>query len=353
MRILHTYCLNYNLGDHALGYGQKKALRELLNVDFIAETNLQGQHFDEYFIDVVNKRFDLLVLGGGGIIHGAHWPNGWFWLIPEELIGALRIPFIVYAAGYNYFKDEDGIPPHGVSHLKTTAKHSRLFSVRNDGSHDRLFDDTGIKADVIADPGFWVSKDETFPLPSVPDKNYVLIQLADDKPEHRFGSMDERARVVEELRAQVSRLSTEYHVVLAPHVHDDIKISREVIDGIENASIWPFSDFAFDRVERIFGYYEHAKCVVAMRGHGQIVPLSFGVPTISLENHDKHRELMRGLDLTEYNVNISEPGELACLYPLVIEAIAKRPMLHAHMRSVLDGLWNMTKTVFRNTDLMK
>ena len=92
MRILHTYCLNHNIGDYALGIGLKNLLREYIKVDFIGDTNIQGRVFDEYYIkEVVNKKYDLLVIGGGGIIHGAHWPNGWFWLIDIELIKEIEI----------------------------------------------------------------------------------------------------------------------------------------------------------------------------------------------------------------------------------------------------------------------
>ncbi len=43
-----------------------------------------------------------------------------------------------------------------------------------------------------------------------------------------------------------------------------------------------------------------------MRGHGQIIPIGFGVPVIALENHPKHRGLMDELSLLDYNVKIDD-----------------------------------------------
>src|SRR5690554_2153129 len=120
MRVMHAYCLNYNYGDYALGYGVKNIFRRLFNISHFGECNLQGQVFDDYFINLINEKYDLLVIGGGGIIHGAHWPQGWFWLIEQENIKKIKIPFIIYGAGYNYFKDEVGIPERGIEHLRET-----------------------------------------------------------------------------------------------------------------------------------------------------------------------------------------------------------------------------------------
>ncbi|MCX7098542.1 MAG: polysaccharide pyruvyl transferase family protein [Methylococcales bacterium] len=344
MKVLHAYCLNHNLGDYALGYGLKKALRELIPIDLIAEVNLQGQVFDEYFINNINQKYDLLVIGGGGIIHGAHWPQGWFWLIEKELIKTIKIPFIVYAAGYNYFKDEDGIPERGIAHLRETAKHARLFSVRNDGSYERLYDQTAIDAKVIADPGFWIGRNQSFQRPAELPTDYIVIQLANDKPAHRFGGVNNYQDIVNNLRVLTAKLAKKFHVVFTPHVFDDIAISEDVAKGLDNVSIWPFSDLAFDKVEKTFGYYQYASCVIAMRGHGQIVPLSFGVPTISLENHHKHRELMELIGMGKYNVDVMDADLPSKVLDLVDLALADRQVIYNHLTNRLDLLWKETSS---------
>lgn len=304
MRILHTYCLNYNIGDYALGIGVKNLLREHLDVSFIGETNIQGREFNEYYInEVVNKRYDLLVIGGGGIIHGSHWPNGWFWLIDKELIKQIKIPFIVYGVGYNYWEEEGGIPERGILHLKETIKHAAYFSVRNDGSAKRILKQTGINAPAIPDPGFHINLNTEYTREI--EEPYVIVQVANDKPESRFGTLENRSLFIKDMRDVCAKLSKKYKVLLAPHVPDDVSISNEIAEGLTNVEVWDFKYFAFDNSKESLGFYKYADFAIAMRGHGQIVPIAFNTPVIALENHPKHRGLMEELGLLEYNVKIS------------------------------------------------
>ncbi|WP_114793149.1 polysaccharide pyruvyl transferase family protein [Niabella yanshanensis] len=312
MRVLHAYCLNYNIGDYALGIGVKNLLRNYLDIDYIGNTNIQGRNFDEYYInEVINKKYDLLVIGGGGIIHGAHWPNGWFWLIDKELIRQIKIPYIVYGVGYNYWIEEGGIPERGKIHLKETLANASFFSVRNDGSYNRLFNQTGIDAEVIPDPGFHIDLNTEYE--RLEEKKYIIIQLANDKPINRFGSEQKVEKFINEMREITKDLSKKYKVIFAPHVIDDVSISKEISSGIDNTEVLDFGKFAFDHSDKMIGYYKYAEFVLAMRGHGQILPIGFNTPVIALENHPKHRGLMEELDLLDYNVKIDDENFLSDL----------------------------------------
>ena len=326
MRVLHTYCLNYNIGDYALGIGVKNLLRNYLDIDYIGNTNLQGRNFDEYYInEVVNKKYDLLVIGGGGIIHGAHWPNGWFWLIDKELISKIKIPFIVYGVGYNYWEEEGGIPEKGKIHLLETFKHASYFSVRNDGSYGRLLDQTGIEANVLPDPGFHIDLNTKYE--NLEEKEYVIIQLANDKPLNRFGSQEKVEKFIADMREITQELAKKYKVVFVPHVLDDVDLSKEISSNIDNTEVLDFGKFAFDHSDKMIGYYKYARFVLAMRGHGQILPIGFNTPVIALENHPKHRGLMQELNLLDYNVKIDDTSFAKNLRKTIIDLEENRELL--------------------------
>lgn len=348
MRVLHTYCLNYNLGDYALGIGVKNLLRAFLPIDYIGETNIQGREFNEYYInEVVNKRYDLLVIGGGGLIHGSHWPNGWFWLIDKELIKTISIPYIVYGIGDNYFDDKD-IPERTIAHLTETYKYSKYFSVRNDGSFERVTRIFPFEPQEVPDPGFYTNYKTKNLIKRNIQEEYVVIQIANDKSKERFKTTEIMNVFIDELKKVVSYLSKNYKVIFVPHVFDDIEISKKIMDGINNCILVDYSKIAFDKSHEILSYYKHAKFVLAMRGHGQIIPISYNVPTIALCNHPKHSGLMNKLELYDNIEMIDESFSYVELLDK-LSYLEDNYALHKEKLAMLnDNLEHQTKEAFQN-----
>ncbi len=341
MKVLHTYCLNYNVGDYALGFGVKNVLRHAFDIEQIGQTNLQGRQFNEYYInEVVNKLYDMLVIGGGGVIHGAHWPQGWFWLIEKELIRTIKIPFIVYAVGYNYFESEGSIPERGIDHLHETYRHAAHFSVRNDGSHGRLLDATGIDAQVLPDPGFHVGLGREWG--EVVEDDFVVVQIADDKSSLRYGDETARAKFIENMRVITGEIAQTQRVIFIPHVLHDVAISKEISDGIVGAEVLDFGSYAFDQCESVMKYYRDARYVLSVRGHGQIVPIGFGTPVVSLGAHAKMGGMMRSLGLEEYHVEVHSPTMLNEVRTVIKRIEDDYPQLQSRLASIGEGFTGQT-----------
>jgi polysaccharide pyruvyl transferase WcaK-like protein len=345
MRVLHAYCLNYNIGDYALGIGLQSLMRKYLPIEFIGTTNLQGRVFDRYYIsEVVNKKYDLLVIGGGGIIHGKHWPNGWFWLVDIDLIKEITIPFIVYGAGNNYWDDELPFTQRTIDHLRETNRLSCLFSVRNDGSYERIKTQAQIEAVVVPDPGFHVNlREDYFQLEKTP---YVIIQVANDKQEYRLGKSSNLIEFIDDMRQIAKYLSRKYTVVLAPHVFEDVYLSAQIARNMKNVYVYKFSEFAFDRSDKAIGYYKYAEFVISMRGHGQIIPISFNKPVIALENHPKHKGLMENLNLLEYCISVKERQFLKKVLSAIERIENEKDKITANLMEINRRLEGETESTF-------
>ena len=104
-----------------------------------------------------------------------------------------------------------------------------------------------------------------------------------------------------------------------------------------------FGKYAFDRVGDFLSHYKYVDFVLAMRGHGQIVPLGFNKPVISLENHDKHRGLMEDYALGSYNVNVLDIDFSSKLDGAIINLETNYFEISTHIKQRNSYLLSQTK----------
>lgn len=94
-----------------------------------------------------------------------------------------------------------------------------------------------------------------------------------------------------------------FTIVLAPHCYPDIEISQKIYKNVDNEKCIMWDWFRIIRQDNItegLGYYKHAYCVIAMRGHAQICPIGMLTPVISICNHPKHYGILNKLNIKDY-----------------------------------------------------
>jgi polysaccharide pyruvyl transferase WcaK-like protein len=197
----------------------------------------------------------------------------------------------------------------------------------------------------VPDPGFHVNLDIEYP--QIEKDKYVIIQLANDKPEYRFGD-DRIIDIISSLRSIIKELAKKYKVILAPHVYDDIDLCKKVSNNIKNVSIWNFGYYAFDHAIESISYYKYAEFAIAMRGHGQIVPFAFNTPIISIENHPKHKGLMDELELSEYNINIYDQYFYDNIMKAIYNIERNKDRLIYHYKSMNNKMLEITNQNMSN-----
>lgn len=292
-KVLHANARFYNFGDNALAYGVESLFLKYFrqNCQFIRE-DVHSTIFDRQKINEINNKYDLLLVGGGGLIDTGYSGNEYMlFTVNHNGLNEFTKPLICFGLGFNNWQNLR-LPVGTINELKTIEEKALSFSVRNDGSKERL-SEYGFDFDEIPDPGFFCYGNH--PKPEI-DGKYVLIQLAYDTPKERLTDDNFVRNIIQVCK---KLLKSGYKVILAPHTYPDIEICKQLKETIadKNLIVWNWYEIIReDNVSAGLGYYSHAKFVIAMRGHGQIIPIGMNVPVISIINHPKHIGLLKKSD---------------------------------------------------------
>jgi polysaccharide pyruvyl transferase WcaK-like protein len=304
MKVYHIYARNYNFGDHALGLAVRNLFRRYFNNNVIFVPfdthNLWISRKDLLFM---NKDADLILVGGGGLIHGfGLGAHAWMFHLPSRLLKYLRVPIVFFSVGYNQFRNQPALNKSILKNLNKLSNKALGFSVRNDNSLHFL-KKQGFACDEIPDPGFFLDKD--YKMPNI-DAPYVICQLAYDNPASRGINVE---NLIESVCSACRYLFQKgIKVILAPHCKPDIEISEIVYSELKSDGdihIWDYyRSISDDHIEEHLALYKHADFVIAMRGHAQIIPYGMGVPFVTIINHSKHKNLADNLGMGRYCVEI-------------------------------------------------
>lgn len=296
----------------------------------------------------INKHSGGVVVGGGGLFlrdTAANKNSGWQWNVSEEHLGALEVPLVVYAVGYNRFRGQAEFDAVFETHLRSVVERSAFFGVRNHGSmralrqylpgelHDRVVWQP-CPTTVLS----YLHEDAT----ARPQQSSRVLglNLAFDRMDMRLGE-DVDAVLASVARAARRLADSGWTIRLMVHDPTD----AEVVPWLERFDV-PFTtvDLSCSTPASIIDAYRGIGLAIGMRGHAQMIPFGIGAGIISLISHDKMQWFLEDLGHPEWGLEVRHESlteDLLAAVEQFTEAPSERHEAAADARS---ELWSVTRS---------
>ena len=300
-RILVLNGFGNNLGDQAIQAGTEI----LLDGHKLTHAFVYHVTFNEQTIARANREFDLILVGGGGLVYhrqGSTNRTGWGLDLPADLLPQLTVPIALFAAGYNYRRySEPHFPAHMAAHFAAFCGHACHVSARDPHSRDRFWSigkmgpEGRSRPRIVPDLSIHVDPlPVTFPGPT------IAISLRLDYPGDRFAppAAESLERFVRGLVEQLRPFRETHQFLYTPHIRlaADQKVGdilREELGAVALPDIMPGMYTAADtrNMPALYGVYQACDAVVGSRNHAVIIPLSVGTPVVSIASTESSRWL--------------------------------------------------------------
>lgn len=261
----------------------------------------------------LNTGEKAVLLGGGGLIlpdTESNRHSGWQWNCPYERLQELRAPLIVFAIGYNLFREQERLGPNFDRHIRLTVEKSVFFGLRNERSiaklkqhlpeelHSRLVFQPCVTTILSR-----LLRPEYLYHPQPGARRRLALNVAFDREFQRFPG-DLYGPLWRLARFARSAQQMGWEIDLVSHVAND----RAFIPALLGAGV-PFREVQLEgaSTQRVVEYYSGVNLVLGMRGHAQMVPFGVGTPIFSLISHDKMAAFLSDIEHPEWGLELTDP----------------------------------------------
>lgn len=313
MRILHIAAYDRNIGDSIAIVNARKCwsytLPDIewfsLDIGKFWHPIITEKIFIDMFKEIEAHNFDAILLGGGGLIeYGGYEKSPTKWKLPfnQTIFEAIKTPVYFHAVGVNIFRGGIEYSNEAKEAIQYTINNAAGFSVRNDGSYEKLRDWMGLdvtNVDVVADPGMLF-------LDGLVDRKETVTQGA-IQPAFNGSEGININRFKSKANIKAINIFTK-DLINFPHTLKDF-------NRIDAKPITSFNDFEniyqkTNNLNKFLNLYKDIDYVIAMRGHGQLITIGMNIPGIYFSTQDKVRDfsLLNGFE--DYNVDIEDSNWL-------------------------------------------
>nr|WP_136249820.1 polysaccharide pyruvyl transferase family protein [Ningiella ruwaisensis] len=327
-KLLHLASFTGNIGDNASHMGLYDMIKPFFSSLEISQLEMrkfyqkyQGvdkMHFDESFIEAINKA-DFAVIGGGGFLDYWHKnsQSGTTIDIAPNLIRHIKTPTFISSMGAMALHPvPDGNKEKAQVFFEALYDNENIHvAVRNDGSLHSISRDLGpdyLKGITeILDHGFFYApKSVDNPLGLV---KYVALNITEDQLSMQRSASS--ALSLQEYHLQL-KASIEYivhkknlKVVLVPHIYSDLRAINALLNELDDWFVRQHLAIApciqgDSGADYLFNVYRSAELVIGMRFHANVCSLSMAKKCIGLVALDRIEYLYESLGINDSCVSI-------------------------------------------------
>ena len=360
MKLLHIgvhNSLNKNAGDTLLF----PVVRKIFDY-FFGKCDWQlFQIWDEFSLNKVkkfNKDYDGIILGGGGSLlkdqFGSITANsGWQWNSSIKSINAIKIPLIIFAIGYNRFRNQSEFDPIFFKHISATIKKSLFFGLRNTGSINAVkkYINPDLHSKLLRQfcptTCLWQLFPEYQKITKLHDKKkdqILSFNAAYDRFDLRFGSNSKEviSRIINSLKIAQTR---GWKIIVTAHKTIDRKIEALLN---EQGVLYETKDLTNASEDEVMKFYAQVDLAFGMRGHSQMIPFGLRRPIMSIISHDKMRFFLEDINRLEWGIEVNSLNFVKIFEEYLINLKENKLAIHSQLAQNQQKVWEETKNNFKN-----
>ncbi|MGI9604002.1 MAG: polysaccharide pyruvyl transferase family protein [Acidimicrobiales bacterium] len=310
------------------------------------------EHLDRPAAAALNQEGHGLVVGGGGLLlrdqAGADASaSGWQWNSTAEAIRDLEVPLVIFAIGYNRFRNQPEFDDVFAEHLTAVVEQAGFVGLRNRGSIEAVgrYLPASLRDRLVLQQCptcvLWQLHDDV--PPTVIDhrrsgRRLLRFNVAFDRPEMRFG--DQAEVVLDRLaRAMHHAGQSGWEVRVTCHKELDLQI-LPYLDAV--GARYQVDDLTMAGSSDIIDAYARCDLAVGLRGHAQMVPFGMRVPILSVISHDKMGWLLDDIGHPEWGVEVGDPALVDEICDRIDHQSRSADLVHEQLAVAQEAVWDRT-----------
>ncbi|MEW4570464.1 polysaccharide pyruvyl transferase family protein [Tautonia sp. JC769] len=342
---------------HAANFGQSNAgdpflatvLRDLVSVR-CGPIQWSGLHVHREtkpeIIRFINRNKGLIIGGGGLFLKdtGANPNSGWQWNCSVDSLNAIKVPIVVFAVGYNRFRNQPDFEPVFRQHLLRLAEKSAYLGLRNSGSIEAIkgYLPERLHHKVIYQPCMTTLLTRLYAdqLRAIPKgEEFIAVNCAFDRSSMRFG--EKEGAILTSIAEALRRLSHQYPLKYYSHLPKDEQFLT-YLD--QNQVPYELVRLSGASMQSILEAYALPALTIGMRGHAQMIPFGCGRPILSLISHDKLRWFLNDVGAEDWGIEVESPDLTDRIEHSARDILACRDEAERRIHEATARLWGITQT---------